>query len=262
MTQPVIAILTDFGTGDHYVGAMKGAILAVCRHATLVDVTHGIPPHDIIAGALELAAAVPYFPADTVFVAVVDPGVGSGRRALAAEAGAYRFVGPDNGVLALALDALGPGEVVALDKPEYARPTVCRTFEGRDRFGPAAAWLAAGVPLRELGSPAAGYLRPPVPEAVVLPDRVVGEVLLIDRFGNLVSNVPARDVARAGRGDPVVLIQGRPAGPVVETYAAVPAGSPCALVGSTGRLEVAVCEGSAAAQFGARRGDRVEVVWP
>lgn len=262
MSQPVIAILTDFGTADHYVGAMKGAILAVCRHVTLVDVTHDIPVHDIIAGALELAAAVPYFPVDTVFLAVVDPGVGSARRALAAEAGAYRFVGPDNGLLAPALDALGPGAVVALDKPAFARPTISRTFEGRDRFGPAAAWLAAGVPVRDLGSPTDDYVRLPLPEAAVLPDRVVGEVLLIDRFGNLVSNIPARNAVRADRGTPAVLLEGRLAGPLVATYAAVPAGAPCALVGSTGRLEVAVREGSAAVRFAARRGDRVEVVWP
>ena len=143
MARPIIALLTDFGTPDHYAGTMKGVVLALCPDATLVDITHDIPPHDVLTAALELAACYKYFPAGTIFLVVVDPGVGSARRGLVAEAGDYRFVAPDNGVLTARLPASsGPKRVVELTERRYARPTVSRTFEGRDRFAPAAGWLA------------------------------------------------------------------------------------------------------------------------
>ena len=153
MARPVIALLTDFGTSDHYAGAMKGVALSLCPDATLVDITHDIPPHDVLAGALELAASYKYFPAGTIFLVVVDPGVGSARHGIAAEAGGYRFVAPDNGVLTLVLQGRQPKRVVELTERRYARPTVSRTFEGRDRFAPAAAWLAKGIELAALGRP-------------------------------------------------------------------------------------------------------------
>jgi len=142
MARPVIAFLTDFGTKDHYAGTVRGVVLGICPEAACVDITHEIPPHDVMAGALELAAAYKFFPSGTVFVVVVDPGVGSTRRPIAAEAGGYRFVAPDNGVLTLVFRETAPKRVVELTERRYARPTVSRTFEGRDRFGPAAAWLA------------------------------------------------------------------------------------------------------------------------
>src|SRR5580765_5321727 len=129
MGRPVIALLTDFGTRDHYAGTMKGVILGICPEATLVDITHDVAAHDVLEGALQLAASYRYFPAGTVFLAVVDPGVGSARRGIAADAGDYRFVAPDNGVLTEVLDARPPTRVVDLTEPKYARPTVSRTFE-------------------------------------------------------------------------------------------------------------------------------------
>src|SRR5437762_11544941 len=134
MARPVIALLTDFGVRDHYAGTVKGVILRICPDVTLVDISHDLPPHDVLAGALELAASYRYFPAGTIFLVVVDPGVGSTRRGLAAEAGEYRFVGPDNGVLSLVFDDSQPPRVVELTEPGFARPMVSRTFEGRDRF--------------------------------------------------------------------------------------------------------------------------------
>src|SRR5206468_10585088 len=151
MFRPVIALLTDFGTRDHYAGTMKGVALGICPDATLVDISHELPAHDILTGALELAAAYRYFPAGTIFLVVVDPGVGSTRRGIAAESGEYRFVAPDNGVLTAALADHPPKRVVELTERKYARPTVSRTFEGRDRFAPAAAWLAKGIDLVALG---------------------------------------------------------------------------------------------------------------
>ncbi len=151
MARPVIALLTDFGTKDHYAGTVKGVLLGICPEAACVDITHEISPHDVLGGALELAAAYKYFPSGTVFLVVIDPGVGSTRRPIAAEAGGYRFVAPDNGVLTLVFEETPPKRVVELTERRYARPTLSRTFEGRDRFAPAAAWLAKGIGLTAFG---------------------------------------------------------------------------------------------------------------
>src|SRR5881275_2875325 len=167
MARPVIAMLSDFGTRDHYAGTMKGVALGICPDATLVDITHEVPPHDVLAGALELAACYRYFPAGTIFLVVVDPGVGSSRRGIAADTGDYRFVAPDNGVLTSVLDETPARKIVELTERRYARPTVSRTFEGRDRFAPAAAWLAKGVELSALGRPAGSIQRLDLPHPIV-----------------------------------------------------------------------------------------------
>src|SRR5499426_1613990 len=176
MARPVIALLTDFGTRDHYAGTMKGVALAICPDATLVDISHEIPAHDVLAGALELAASYRYFPSGTVFLVVVDPGVGSTRRGIAADAGDYKFVAPDNGVLTVVFDEHPPKRVVELTERKYARPTVSRTFEGRDRFAPAAAWLAKGIELSALGRPAGGVQKLDIPRAAIEGDRIAGLV--------------------------------------------------------------------------------------
>src|SRR6186713_1180279 len=147
MSRPIIALLTDFGTRDHYSGVMKGVILGICPDVTLVDLSHDVPAHDVRFAAQELLATYKYFPAGTIFVAVVDPGVGTTRRGLAAEAGDRRLIGPDNGVLSAVFHEAPPKRVVELSERKYARPTVSRTFEGRDRFAPAAAFLAKGIHL-------------------------------------------------------------------------------------------------------------------
>src|SRR5713101_2420767 len=176
MSRPVIALLTDFGTRDHYAGTMKGVVLGICPDATLVDISHEVPAHDVVAGALELAASYRYFPAGTVFLVVVDPGVGSTRRGIAAEAGDYKFVAPDNGVLTAVLDEHPPKRVVELTERKYARPTVSRTFEGRDRFAPAAAWLAKGIDLAALGRSAGAIQRLDIPHPETGADRIDGQV--------------------------------------------------------------------------------------
>ena len=253
---PAIAFLTDFGTRDHYVGAMKGAALAICPGATLVDITHEIDPQDVLGGALELSAAVPYFPTGTIFVAVVDPGVGSRRRAIAAQAGPYRFVAPDNGLLTLALRG-ARAEIVSLENPRYARDEVSRTFEGRDRFAPAAAWLAAGVPIAELGPGIADPVVIEVPGPLIDRAALSGIVLRADRFGNLITNIDRSTLERFAAGAAVHAAIGRRVGiPLVGTYAES-TGDICALVGSSGRLEIAVRGGSAAAFVGAARGTPV-----
>lgn len=257
---PVIALLTDFGTADHYVGTMKGVILGVCPEATLVDLTHEIPPQDVRAAAWQLAASARYFPAGTIFVAVVDPGVGSGRRALAAEAGAYRFLAPDNGLLDPVLRDMPPTHVVAVSNPRYALPSVSRTFEGRDRFAPAAGWLARGTPLHELGDVVASWL-PLAPWPRQRGEGMVtGVVASVDRFGNLVSNLTRDDLAHAAGGGAVAIAIGdRRVDRLVETFADGAADEVCALFGSSGHLEVFVRNGSAAAVLSARAGAEISV---
>src|SRR6478672_7832949 len=151
MARPIIALLSDFGTRDHYAGVMKGVLLGILADVTIIDLSHDLPAHDIPFASLELAATYKYFPAGTIFLVVIDPGVGTARRGLAAEAGEWKFVAPDNGVLTEVFHEVAPKRVVELTERKYARPTVSRTFEGRDRFAPAAAWLAKGIQLPALG---------------------------------------------------------------------------------------------------------------
>ena len=263
MARPLIALVTDFGARDHYVGTMKGAMLGICADTALVDITHEVPAHDVVAGAIELAAAYRHFPPGTIFLVIVDPGVGSARRGLSAEAGGYRFVAPDNGVLSVVFEDTPPDRVVELSNPRYARAEVSRTFEGRDRFGPAAAWLATGVDLLELGPAIHDWVRVDVPKARATAAGIEGEVVRVDRFGNLVTNIDRAMLEAAG---PVRLLSVRvgdagaePALAIVGAYADVAAGELCALVGSTNHLEIAVNGASAASRLGAARGTRVHV---
>jgi S-adenosylmethionine hydrolase len=258
--RPVIALLSDFGTRDHYAGTMKGVVIGICPDVTLIDITHDITPHDVVEGALQLAASYRFFPSGTIFLAIVDPGVGSSRRGIAAEAGDYRFVAPDNGVLTAVLRELPPKRVVELTERRYARPTVSRTFEGRDRFAPAAAWLAKGIQLSALGRTVTAYQHLDLPVADIKDTLLSGVVLLVDRFGNLVSNVERRTFEAFTHGQPVSLrVAGRPIAGVVATYADIRAGEVCALFGSTDHLEFAVNGGSAAEMLGVERGAAVEI---
>ena len=258
--RPVIALLTDFGTADHYAGTMKGVILGICPDVTLVDITHDIPPHDVMAGALELAAAYRYFPAGTIFVAVVDPGVGSARRGVAADTGDYRFVAPDNGVLTQVLREAPAKKIVELTERRYARPTVSRTFEGRDRFAPAAAWIAKGTQFAALGRPVAEIhkLEIPVPEATA--DSVRGVIVRVDRFGNLVTNIDRKTVERLGQSSSITIdAAGQRISRLVPTYSELPAAGVGALFGSTDHLELAAPSSSAADRLGLGRGAVVTV---
>ena len=260
MARPIVALLTDFGTRDHYAGTMKGVVAGLCPDASLIDITHDIAAHDVLGGALELAAAFRYFPTGTIFLVVVDPGVGSSRRALVAEAADFKFVAPDNGVLSLVFDEAKPKRVVELSERRYARPTVSRTFEGRDRFAPAAGWLARGVEPTAMGRPLTRWETLDIPVPSIEPRRLVGEILRIDRFGNLISNIDRRRFEQFRHERPIeIAIAGRAIGRLVQTYAEVDAGAVCALFGSTDHLEVAVNGGSAAEQLGVGRGASVRI---
>lgn len=260
MARPVIALVTDFGTRDHYAGAMKGVALGICPEVTFVDISHNIRPHDVRAGALELAAVYRYFPAGTIFLVVVDPGVGSARLAIAAEAGTYRFVAPDNGVLTLVLRETPPHRVVELTERRYARPTVSRTFEGRDRLAPAAAWLATGIDLSELGRERTSWHTLAVPRPTLRDGEMVGEILRVDRFGNLVTNVDRTTFEQFAGGGAVTVVAGAQAvTQLVATYADAEPGAVCVLFDSSEHLEVAVNGGSAADRLELVQGARVTI---
>jgi hypothetical protein len=232
---------------------MKGVILSICSSARLVDLTHDLPPQDVLGGALALESAVAFFPEGTVHLAVVDPGVGTARRALAIRAEGRYLVGPDNGLLTLALGAEA-WTAVSLTAPEYRLPAVSRTFHGRDIFAPAAAYLAAGVPLERLGPPVADPVLLALPGCHLDGGWLVGEVLDADRFGNLITSIPAaRLEGLTGRGPAVFEVSGRNLG-IVGSFADGEEGIPAVVVGSTGRLEVFVKAGSARDVLVARRG--------
>ncbi len=256
MSRPVVALLTDFGTRDHYAGTLKGVVLSVCPDATLVDIGHEIAAHDVLAGALELAACYRYFPQGTIFLVVVDPGVGSPRRGIAADIGDYKLIAPDNGVLSGVFRESPPRKVVELTERKYSRPTVSRTFEGRDRFAPAAGYLAKGIALVSLGKSVADYHVLDLPRPVVTEGRELrGEVLRVDRFGNLITNIDRRTFDQFANGAALAIeVGGRDIPRVVATYAEAPAGELCALFGGTDHLEVAVNAGDAAGALGLGRG--------
>jgi len=245
----IVTLLTDFGTADGYVAEVKGTLLRRAPGATLVDVTHEIPPGDVAAAAYLLGRSWRAFPEGTVHVVVVDPGVGTDRRALAAETGGHRFVAPDNGVLSA---VLGAGEVAIVSLPMDAAASP--TFHGRDVFAPAAARLVIGEPLGALG----GAVRDPV---LLPPPRLerhgedwVGEVVHVDRFGTLVTSVPG---TVAGGGGTVRIARHDVA--LGRTFADVAPGTPVAFVGSGGTIEVAVRDGRADEVLGAGRGAEVRV---
>jgi S-adenosyl-L-methionine hydrolase (adenosine-forming) len=251
MSRPVLALLSDFGLRDHYVGSMKGAALAVHGDLTIVDITHDIAPHDVLDGALQLGACYRYFPVGTVFVAVVDPGVGSTRRGIAADVGDYRLVAPDNGLLTAVFQETPPKKIVELTERRYFRPTVSRTFEGRDRFAPSAAWLLRGVELTALGRPITNPTLLDLPRVQVEGNLLRGAVLRADRFGNLVTNIDRRTFDKFTGNQPFFIdAAGHPVERLVATYAEIAAGEVCALFGSTDHLELASRSSSASERLG------------
>lgn len=253
----LIVLLTDFGHQDPYVGIVKGVILGICPQARIVDLVHELPAGDIRRGAWQLWSARAYFAPGTIFVGVVDPGVGSSRRAIALRAQDRFYVGPDNGLLGWAADPITAA--VVLDRPQWHLPRPGRTFHGRDLFAPVAAHLAAGVPLAELGSAVApaSVIRldwPPVRQQ----DGIRGEILLWDRFGNLISNLPESAITALG---PNVIFE---IGPwriqgLSRCYSDVPPGRPLALIGSSGLLEISLAQGDARQALAAEPGLGIRV---
>jgi S-adenosyl-L-methionine hydrolase (adenosine-forming) len=255
---PIVTLTTDFGHRDPFAGIMKGVILGICPSARLVDLSHDIAPQDIREAALALESAWRFFPAGSVHLAVVDPGVGSSRRALALHSSGHYFVGPDNGLFTFALD--GGFAAVSIEAAPYRLPDVSRTFHGRDVFAPAAAHLASGVALDRLGPAVADPVRLALPCSRREGDAVVGEVIAGDRFGNLLTSVSSADVTELAAGGPVsVELGGQLLGALAGCYAEGPEGRPGAILGSAGRLEIFVRNGDARSVLGASLGVLVRV---
>ena len=256
MSEParVITLLTDFGTADGYVAAVRGVITATAPAARIDDAAHDIPAGDVNAAAWALSRYWRLYPPGTIHVVVVDPGVGTGRRALAVECDDRFFVAPDNGVLSAAL-AAHRSRCVSITEPRYLRSAAAPTFHGRDVFAPAAAHLALGVPITELGT----VVTDPIILDFLLPVRtaalVHGVVVHVDRFGNLITNIPEDWAQGALR----VTVAGVDVGRVRTTYGDANSGSPLALIGSDGLLEIAVRDGSAQETLAVQRGAEVQV---
>ncbi|MDO8432738.1 MAG: SAM-dependent chlorinase/fluorinase [Candidatus Binatus sp.] len=254
-----IVILTDFGYRDHYAGVMKGVIAKIAPDASVIDLTHGIPPQSVTAGALALAQSQEYFPARSVFLAVVDPGVGTSRDAIALETrtGA-RFVGPDNGLLSLAATAGEIKRAVRLTSTRYRLPNLSPTFHGRDVFAPAAAHIWNGVPLTALGPELKSWHQLELPRPVESDSRLSGEVIYVDTYGNLVTNLDRETVARFAACFPTqkvsVRINRGAAIRIIDSYALAPKGAPLAIFGSFNLLEIALRDGNAAQHFDAKPG--------
>jgi S-adenosylmethionine hydrolase len=242
----IITLLTDFGTADSYIAEIKAVLLARAPRATLVDISHEVSPGDIRAGQFLLSRTWKQFSPDTVHLAVVDPGVGTERRAIAGEHGGHRFVAPDNGLLSfLPRDA----RFVSLPIPANAAPT----FHGRDVFAPAAAALSAGAALASLGEAITDPVRSPLPEARHHALTMVGEVVYVDRFGTLVSNILGDAVQQGAR----IRVEGTDVGSLSRTFGDVARGALVAFVGSGGTVEIAVRDGSAARMLGVGVGAEV-----
>lgn len=270
MSVPVLTLTTDFGLDDAYVAAMKGVILSIAPDVRMVDVSHGIAAQDVMGAAFVLRGAAPHFPSGTVHLAVVDPGVGTERRAIAARIGGQTFVGPDNGLFSLLLDpGSGAGQVnepeaiVTLDRPAFWRtPEPSATFHGRDIFAPVAAHLADGRALDEVGTPTDALKRLHWVQPLSDEQGLRGWVVHVDRFGNAVTNIPGGllEEALQGRGLKCyvgsTILEG-----VHRTYGEVEEGEPVALVGSSGHLEISVNGGSAARLLSIQKGGAVNIVF-
>ena len=262
---PVITLITDFGIKDGNVGVMKGVIWGICPTAQISDLSHMIQAQNIREAAYIFARSVPYFPKDSIHIVVVDPGVGTKRRPMAAKIGDWFFVGPDNGtitgLLQRAEQAGWQTEFVELNRIKYWLPNVSFVFHGRDIFAPVAAHVANGVPLRELGTSFTDPLRLKLPKPEKTKDGWRGEVIHIDHFGNISSNIRAEDLGEAMRQKENIMVHlnGIVIKGMVDTFGERPVGELITFLGSTGNLGISVVNGNAAAGFGVKIGDEITV---
>ncbi len=262
----IITLMTDFGIKDGNVGVMKGVIWGICPDAKLIDLSHMVGPQNIQEAALILARAVPYFPKGTIHQVVVDPGVGTQRRPMAARIGDWFYVGPDNGTITLLLErAEQEGwrcEFIHLDKPQYWLKDVSHVFHGRDIFSPCSAHLASGVPLKDLGTVMTDPVRLQLPKPVRTKNGWRGEVVHIDHFGNIASNIRTEHLGEMlDRKEKVsVQLNDTEVKGMVDTFGERPDGELVALMGSTGNLILSVVNGDAASRLNAHVGDPFEAI--
>ncbi len=259
MANRLITFTTDFGLSDHFVGTMKGVVAGIAPQARVVDITHDIAPYNVTEAAFVIAEAWPYFPKGTVHVVIVDPGVGSSRRPILAEAGGHFFVAPDNGVLSLVFEAAAH-KVRVISNPKFMRREISRTFHGRDVFAPAAAHLAKGAKAPAFGKLIHDYVRTwnakPAPKGK---DSWRGAILKVDRFGNLITNFALGDFAGINTRRFEVRLGDKIIDRLALTYAETEVGDVFVIVGSSGYLEIAANQASAAEIAGCRAGASVEL---
>ncbi len=258
---PVITLLTDYGIKDSYVAEVKGAILKISPDATIVDVSHDVGNYDIESGAFHLARAAPYFPEGTVHVCVVDPGVGGARKPIIVEAGGAWFVGPDNGLMAPAAERLGVESIWEITNTDMLPPRVSYVFDGRDVFGPTGAHISMGVTPDRLGTEIGDMIRLTAYTPRLDGDTVYAQVIHVDGFGNLITNVTYENLEKMGvSGDARFKVKTRGIDldlPYARRFSAVPEGEPLLLVAGGGYLEISVNQGNAAERLGLGKGDEV-----
>jgi len=257
----LITLTTDFGYQDAFAGIMKGVIAGINPKAHVVDVTHGIPAQDVTAAALTLRHAVDYFPRGTIHVAVVDPGVGSGRKPLLLEAGGNYFIGPDNGIFSLALEGRTPSCIVSLSNLDYHLQPTSSSFHGRDIFAPVAARLSLGVPPADFGALEDSFAKLTLPKAIRHESQIDGEIIYIDGYGNLFTNVDEHDLTGLPRSALVldlglVRVKG-----LASSYSSVGTREFVAVINSWGLLEISVYKDNAQRLSGAKISDKVRISW-
>ena len=265
MSEPtrIITLTTDFGTNDTYVGIMKGVILGINPDVQVVDLTHAIPPQDIHDAALSIHSAHRYFPEGTIHTIVVDPGVGSDRRAVVCQIGGTFLVCPDNGILTYLLHEIENADgqsisAVAIQNKAYYLPEVSNTFHGRDIFAPVAAHLSLGVPPEDIGPPVEDLVQLPIPIPQVSGNTIIGQIVKIDRFGNAITNISESVLAGIGSTYEIRVGSTRLMR-LNRAYAESGIGNPLAIIGSLGVLEIAINGGSAEVRLGLKWGDVVEI---
>jgi S-adenosylmethionine hydrolase len=261
-TPAIITLTTDFGVGSRYVAAMKGVILSINPQAQIIDLSHAVPPRDIRAGAIILAETAHWFPPGSIHVAVVDPGVGSKRRVVYSEIGKQRFVAPDNGLLSRLALLDRPSKIISVSEPQYWLPEVSRTFHGRDIMSPVAARLSLGLAPEKLGPSLKQLVELPWAEVQQVPNRIEGEVIEVDSFGNLITNITRAMLDGVPGGDSVIITcEDHETQGIFATFSEQPPMTLMAHVGSTGRLELAIVDENASAMLGVKVGAPVCVSW-
>jgi hypothetical protein len=258
LADPIITLTTDFGTSDHLVGTMKGVILNINPAVRIVDINHSVVPYDLLDGALSIASAYSFFPARTVHVVVVDPGVGTDRRPILVSAGNQYFIAPDNGILSMIYERESC-TVRHITAEHYFLNPISPTFHGRDIFAPSAAFLSKTYQTDAFGEVVTDFVRFTMPKAKADGPAIKGVVLRVDAFGNLMTNLTAENIpAGSLQGGPIHLsVSGKPIGQFARTFAAGNPGEPIAIIGSTGYVEIAVNRGNAARTLGVGRGAEV-----
>jgi S-adenosylmethionine hydrolase len=262
MARSIITLTTDFGTGSTYVAQMKGVILSINADATIVDLTHEIPPQDVRQGALALENAALRFPPNSIHVAVVDPGVGTARDIIYARIDNRHYVAPDNGLLDRLAARTRPDRIVALSNPKYWLASVSSTFHGRDIMAPAAAHLSLGLDADALGKAKSELVRLEWPEVQIVADKITGTIQSIDSFGNLVTDITEEMLASAPRDESVVIrCDDHETMGIFKTYADQPPMTLIAVIGSSGHLELSIVDDSAKIMLGVKVGTPVMVTW-